>query len=79
MLFFTCDSAIYSPCFKTAKYGAVFGGMGVRIHSKWMDARFLSPRADRESWDRSPPSCSAFVVIRANEKDCLDEENKKAI
>ena len=28
------DFAIYSPYFKTAKYGAVFGGMGVRIYPK---------------------------------------------
>ena len=34
LLPFTCDFAIYSPHFKTAKYGAVFGGMGVRIYSK---------------------------------------------
>ena len=40
LLPFTCDFAIYSPCFKTARHWAVFGGMGVRIYSKWVDARF---------------------------------------
>ena len=34
LLPFTCDFAIYSPYFKTTKYGAVFGGMGVIIYSK---------------------------------------------
>ena len=34
LLPFTCDFAIYSPCFKTARYGAVFGGLGVRIYPK---------------------------------------------
>ena len=29
---FACDFAIYSPCMKTARNGAAFGGMGVRIH-----------------------------------------------
>lgn len=31
LLPFTCDFAIYSPCFVTARHGAVFGGTGVRI------------------------------------------------
>lgn len=30
----TCDFAIYFPYSKTAKYGAVFGGTGVKIYSK---------------------------------------------
>ena len=47
LLSFTCDFAIYSPCFKTAMHGAVFGGMGVKIYPKWMNARFLFPRAKR--------------------------------
>ena len=34
LLPFTCDFAIYSPYFKTTKYGAVFGGMGVIIYPK---------------------------------------------
>ena len=32
LLPFTCDFAIYSPCFETARHGAAFEGMGVRIH-----------------------------------------------
>ena len=31
---FTCDFAIYSPCFKTTRYGVLFGRMGVRIYPK---------------------------------------------
>ena len=34
LLPFTCDFAINSPCLKTARHGAVFGGMGVRIYPK---------------------------------------------
>lgn len=33
LLHFTCDFAIYFPHFKMARYGAVFGGMGVKISS----------------------------------------------
>ena len=38
-------SRLTPPCLKTARHGAVFGGMGVRIYPKWVDARFLSPSA----------------------------------
>ncbi len=34
LLPFTCSFAIYSPCFKTAKHWAVFGGTGVKIYPK---------------------------------------------
>ena len=34
LLPFTCDFTIYSPCFKTARHGAAFGGMGVKVYPK---------------------------------------------
>ncbi len=37
---FTCDFGIYSSCFKTTRHEAVFGGMGVRIYPKRIDAPF---------------------------------------
>lgn len=47
LLPFTCCFAIYSARFKTARHGAVFRGMEVRVYPKWVDARFFAPRAKR--------------------------------
>ena len=79
LLPFTCDSAIYSLRFKTARHGSVLGGMGVRIYPKRMDARVLSPRAKR-----NPGTGRHFLEMRsqpigANERDRLDEGDKKPI
>ena len=62
---FICDFAIYPPCFKMTRHGAVFGGMGVRIHSSGGrdgDSHRRHAHAHGRRLDRAIPATG--IIIR---------------